>query len=1487
MKQDNITSRYKRKYKIGFLLMLTIFSMFLGLHAKSQEKPLRRPISPEQPMWLIHVDVWNWPDPQKIIDLIPEDIRPYVVMNLSLSVSKGDDGRFNIVEYGYETLKSWIRVCGDNQMWSCVQIASGGIAHLPDDDLTLYDEFFRDYPHFLGFNYAEQFWGFDDVNWVWEKRMTHFADLLQMSNKYGGYLFVSLCWNRWGQSLNPIGMLKRVPEFAEACRKYTENYVVFDKHTQAGFLSDREGMSLGAYLSGYAGQYGIRYDGTGWTGPDPDADDNAWTTATGTAPHLEHMLLTGLTVMDGPELIWTEDFYETNRKNIDNGYQTRNWAKFPQFDNEYMDLFRKVIDGTVRIPTREEVINRTKYVIIHDVNLGSSDDIYSSPETLYEGLYRMDSDGSWADNKSFFKKTGRYPTIPTVFDLDGDLANSFEYQIKKSEYDTRWPSVSDKVSEFNSVFPEEYTGDIYAGRYDNTWVIYNPYKSGLVVNGTRENKTASGHIPFKYNTCEAMDLTYSRYSSSIVREYADSVTFYLANFDNELEPNKRLTDIIKIIGSTNKPTYTLKERGDQSHLASLVTEDWENGEFTLTIEHNCAVDITINCAGTATDRLTDAVQPVALVAPKKPAPYTGPHQYEAECFDYKNGVNLITNGYSGGIRNYTGQGYLEFGSNSAAAARSSVTVLRSGKYVLKTKYSVTGSNIQSIDLYVNGEKVVTPVFAKTSTYSDWGINTQLIDLNAGKNVIEFKSNSSRSDKFYIDNIVATQDSNNGVYHFENDVATSAASTPAAELISVQSGSAGVVAYTSANSKTTNCFKSYTVGETNGTGVANLDMFPSDATDYTITWKEYYGTSEGKKGVLLRGTGDNGSCTYAEGMKQGYLFIALNNNDGTVSLQPYVAGTNGITSKPTYTSSFTINAGEPCWYRAVSNGNQFVFECSADSVNWEGASTTLFADDTYTKGATQLVWGLNANNFDWQMDNITYALNGNITLTKFTLKDFTYEEGDGPSASQVFSVSGNSLLGDVVLTAPDKFEISLSAESDFVSQLTLTPTQGELASTNIYVRMKSGLGIATHTGNILVHSAAVTDMSVSLQGDVSRKYVATSRIYNFTEDTPSTSAQTPPADNVSVGVGNDATAGVFSYTDANGLTSNVLKPYSVAGKNGTGVLNLDLFSKASTDYSVTWKQYYTTSGDFKNGMLLRGDVSNLGDASSGYEKGLMFGYLFLPYRYGSGIQFRVYKTSSATSMYPMISKDIAITVSTGNPIWYRATISGTASVSLKLEYSTDGTTWNVGVEGTDSANPYQSGATQAVWGLWASSTGFCMDDITFEGVESEEASTISVLASLGDFVYESQQGPSEAQYFNVSGSNLIADIEVVAPDDYEVSLDEEQGYSSSVLIPQTNNTVEDIPVYVRLKAGLSGGDYSGSILITSANAVEKTVYVYGQVDWPTDVNVVPEATATVVSVEYYTITGQRVLNIDNKEGIFIERKQMSDGTVSASKIFITK
>ena len=157
---------------------------------------MRRPISPEQPMWIIHIDSWNYADPAKIIDLIPKDILPYVVFNISLSINWDSEKKEWLrVHDGYQTAKSWLRTCAEKGVWTMIQPASGGPCHFPDyygdEDLeeTIFGEFFE-YPNFIGYNYCEQFWGFEseDFNITADNRYRHFAKLLELCNKHGGYL---------------------------------------------------------------------------------------------------------------------------------------------------------------------------------------------------------------------------------------------------------------------------------------------------------------------------------------------------------------------------------------------------------------------------------------------------------------------------------------------------------------------------------------------------------------------------------------------------------------------------------------------------------------------------------------------------------------------------------------------------------------------------------------------------------------------------------------------------------------------------------------------------------------------------------------------------------------------------------------------------------------------------------------------------------------------------------------------------------------------------------------------------------------------------------------------------------------------------------------------------------------------------------------------------------------------------------------------------
>lgn len=699
-------------------------------------------------MFMIHADTWNSADPKKIIDLIPVDLRPYTVLIISMSIDHDPPVagstvcNWKRVENGYETAKSWLRTAAENGVWAMIQPSSGGFSHFPDypigTDLekTLYGEFFRDYPNFLGFNYAEQFWGFDgDCSGSPKQRQDHWSNLLKLTNKYGGYLAVSFTGGFYAASINPVAMVKSNPALAAALGSYAKNFIIEEKFTSSASHYDMQSVTLGMFLSGYAGHYGNRPDRTGWTGPNGAAGD--YPVPAG-SPHLiEHLLLTGQTVIDGPELIWIDSIRSLSPSRGSDGFYTRRWELAPQFKNIHADVYRKILDGTLRILSRKEVIDRTKVVIVNDVTSGDDRAKFASPETLFSGLYLMDGDGTFLNQKNWWRKTGRYPAIPTVWQLTDVAANGFQVQLKKSSYAMRWPDVASKVREFDSLFPQEYTGDIYAGRQDNTWVTYNPFKT---------DQLASGNIPLKYNSCSSVDLRYARYTTGVITEYADRLSIYLTNYDSESDVPKN--DRIVVNGATSTPSFSFKDRGE--HTASVVSGGVSNGSLTLDVNHNGPLEISIECKGAATDRLT-TFKSGTVVSPAPPPLYTGPRQYEAENFDYKNIGALVDNGTRLGINNFQGLGYVDFGTSASASIRGKVYAAAAGSYQLQTRYSgVAGGNV---DLYVNGQFLSNLALTATATTSDWATNGLAVTFNAGENVIELRATNTRSAPLYIDNFV--------------------------------------------------------------------------------------------------------------------------------------------------------------------------------------------------------------------------------------------------------------------------------------------------------------------------------------------------------------------------------------------------------------------------------------------------------------------------------------------------------------------------------------------------------------------------------------------------------------------------------------------------------------------------------------------------------------------------------------------------------------
>ena len=729
----------KKNFLLLVLLMLTIAW-------QSVTAQQRRPIDSQHPLWLIHIDVWNSADPQKIIDLIPEDIKPYVCMNLSLSCQfDTNTSMYRMPRNAVRTYKSWASVCQLNNMWFSCQPASGGHTHIQDNDLETFEYFFKTYPNFLGWNYAEQFWAFGDAgdmsSMTAASRWALFANLVEMSHKYGGFLTVSWCGGDYHMNTNPMGELKADKNFLAACKKYPEAIVFLYKYTHASSFYNNESICWGPFISGLAKNYGVRYDNCGWndtTNKLVGENKCTYPGSAGIGTVMEQTCVNGGAVWDGPELIWTEDFKNLNNTTV-NGYTRRNWGRFDNFNGIWLDMWRRIIDGTMYIPTREEVVNKTKIAVINDFSSGYES--YTSWDDLYNGLYlqtdpfnqRKESRhnyGQWYNNLCYFKSTGRYGAIPIVIDMYDDIAKSIPIKVKRSNYQSRWSDEATKQADFNEQYPEVSTGDLYVNRYRNQLVTYTPYSY------LNSKTTATADIPLLYNTCEKMNLTYGKLSSGVIREYEDHINFYLNNYRSDT--TNAVVDKIVIYGVKATPSYTMTmpTTGANSQKATIIFKRYDSAKktYTVWVSHLGPVLLSIKCTGEGTDRMTDILPADTLALPKQPEPFKGPIIIEAENMDYKNvNVALTHSGWwAQEYKDFAAMGYVETYENANSSLRHSLKLTEGGDYNIRVRYC-NSNKAGSMKATVNGTDYAM-TFEKADI-NDWREAVITTTLNAGENTL--------------------------------------------------------------------------------------------------------------------------------------------------------------------------------------------------------------------------------------------------------------------------------------------------------------------------------------------------------------------------------------------------------------------------------------------------------------------------------------------------------------------------------------------------------------------------------------------------------------------------------------------------------------------------------------------------------------------------------------------------------------------------------
>ena len=118
-------------------------------------------------------------------------------------------------------------------------------------------------------------------------------------------------------------------------------------------------------------------------------------------------------------------------------------------------------------------------------------------------------------------------------------------------------------------------------------------------------------------------------------------------------------------------------------------------------------------------------------------------------------------------------------------------------------------------------------------------------------------------------------------------------------------------------------------------------------------------------------------------------------------------------------------------------------------------------------------------------------------------------------------------------------------------------------------------------------------------------------------------------------------------------------------------------------------------------------------------------------------------------------------------------------------------------------------------------------------------TLTVTGSIDPFVscYNQQ---SEPQFFTLSGSLLQADVSITAPTGFLVSTNQSTGYSSSITLQRSSNSLSSTNVYV-VMAARTANPTSSNISISTTGATTETILVSGSVGTSTPPTILQQST----------------------------------------------
>lgn len=497
--------------------------------------------------------------------------------------------------------------------------------------------------------------------------------------------------------------------------------------------------------------------------------------------------------------------------------------------------------------------------------------------------------------------------------------------------------------------------------------------------------------------------------------------------------------------------------------------------------------------------------------------------------------------------------------------------------------------------------------------------------------------------------------------------------------------------------------------------------------------------------------------------------------------------------------------------------------------------------------------------------VTAAPSPTLTSSVSTLTGFTYIQGAGPSANQTFTISGTALSGsgNITVTGSTNYEVSTDGTT-YGASVTYPYASGVITGQpkTVYVRLKVGLSAGNYNSeNVAISGGSATTINVTCSGTVTSgsapepitpcvtDWVAADWTYNAVSGTTtifaiqSTSYIISPAMNFDLYTGETlnfkarTNGGVnaakntitVSISVNNGSTWTTLGTRTPTNTTLTAMAAFDLSSYSGTQVKI---KFETLGADGAIGVqmddiCIEGSIICLTpttQASSIVFSSVTAYGMKIDWTNGDGLKRAVFVKENAGA----ITNPSNSTTYTASSDW---SVKGTQLGTSGYYCVYNGTGTTVTLTNLASNTPYYVQVFE-----YGCSTGNEMYyTVTATSNPNNQTTLVAnptlvvTPASLTGLDYNLGSGPSVAQSFTISGTDLTAGpITITAPANFVVCSTVGGTYVSNYTITYTAPTLASTTVYVKLAAGLGVNSYSGNVTCAGGSATTQNVAVSGAV-----------------------------------------------------------